>query len=123
MNLSIYIPNGVEEDVIEKKTFKIRFAEFLERNGESLVYFILYALLGYPIIAILINHQSNTILWKLNLIFSLLIAVDGLRSSSNTNHQPSSIFGICLFVVFISLVIVSCKEVQVNDSIRLLSIL
>ena len=122
-NLSIYITNEDEEDMIEKKTFKIRFAEFLERSGESLVYFILYALVGYPIIAILIHHPSNTILWKLNLIFSLLIAVDGLRSSSDTNHPPSSLFGICLFIVFVCLVIVSCKEVQVNDSIRLLSIL
>ncbi|KAG1152926.1 hypothetical protein G6F37_000938 [Rhizopus arrhizus] len=122
-NLSIYITNEDEEDMIEKKTFKIRFAEFLERNGESLVYFILYAFLGYPIVIILIHHPSNTILWKLNLIFSLLIAVDGLRSSSDTNHPPSSIFGLCLFVVFVCLMIVSCKEVQVNDSIRLLSIL
>lgn len=117
-NLSIYIPNEDEEDV--KKTFKIRLAECLERSGERLVYFLLYALLYYPIIVILMNHSSNTILWKLNLMFSLLIAVDGVF---NRNHCPSSLFGICFFAVFISLMMISCKEVEVNDPIRFISIL
>lgn len=117
-NLSIYIPNEDEEDV--KKTFKIRLAECLERSGERLVYFLLYALLYYPIIVILMNHSSNTILWKLNLMFSLLIAVDGVF---NRNHRPSSLFGICFFAVFISLMMISCKEVEVNDPIRFISIL